>query len=112
MACDGESPCRECKGSGSECSMDPAECGHAVLPSSDNLLERAFMARIRADEYREALAALQQEFESRAQTSSTSSAGSSGVRRSAGSASRRRRRRGSASRARSCSRSEPASSAR
>jgi hypothetical protein len=59
MACDGESPCRECKGSGSECSMDPAECGHAVLPSSDNLLERAFMARIRADEYREALAALQ-----------------------------------------------------
>ena len=54
MACDCENPCRECKGSGSECSMDPAECGHAVLPSSDNLLERAFMARIRADEYREA----------------------------------------------------------
>ena len=31
----------------------------------DNLLERAFMARIRADEYREALAALQQEFDER-----------------------------------------------
>jgi len=31
--------------------------------ASDNLLERAFMARIRADEYREALAALQQEFD-------------------------------------------------
>jgi hypothetical protein len=35
------------------------------MPSSDNLLERAFMARIRADEYREALAALQQEFDAR-----------------------------------------------
>jgi len=35
MACDCQSPCRECKGNGSECSMDPAECGHAVLPSSD-----------------------------------------------------------------------------
>jgi hypothetical protein len=34
------------------------------MPADDNLLERAFMARIRADEYREALAALQQEFES------------------------------------------------
>ena len=33
--------------------------------STDNLLERAFMARIRADEYREALAALQQEFDER-----------------------------------------------
>ena len=33
--------------------------------SSDNLLERAFMARIRADEHREALAALQQEFDER-----------------------------------------------
>ena len=33
--------------------------------SDDNLLERAFMARIRADEYREALAALQQEFDAR-----------------------------------------------
>ena len=33
--------------------------------SDDNLLERAFMARIRADEYREALAALQQEFDER-----------------------------------------------
>ena len=33
--------------------------------SSDNLLERAFMARIRADEYREALAALQREFDAR-----------------------------------------------
>lgn len=31
----------------------------------DNLLERAFMARIRADEYREALAALQREFDER-----------------------------------------------
>jgi len=31
----------------------------------DNLLERAFMARLRADEYREALAALQQEFDER-----------------------------------------------
>ena len=31
----------------------------------DNPLERAFMARIRADEYREALAALQQEFDER-----------------------------------------------
>jgi len=65
MACDCENPCRECKGNGSECSMDPAECGHAGLPSSDNLLERAFMARIRADEYREALAALQREFDER-----------------------------------------------
>jgi len=45
--------------------MDPAECGHAVLPSSDNLLEQAFMARIRADEYREKLAKLREEFESR-----------------------------------------------
>ena len=58
MACDCESPCHEC-------SMDPAECGHAVLPSSDNLLERAFMARIRADEHREDLAALQREFDER-----------------------------------------------
>jgi len=33
--------------------------------TSDNLLERAFMARIRADEYREALAALQREFDER-----------------------------------------------
>ncbi len=33
--------------------------------SSDNLLERAFMARIRADEYRGDLAALQQEFDER-----------------------------------------------
>ena len=33
--------------------------------SDDNLLERAFMARLRADEYREALAALQQEFDER-----------------------------------------------
>ena len=33
--------------------------------SDDNLLERAFMARIRADEYREALAALQREFDER-----------------------------------------------
>ena len=65
MACDCENPCRECKGNGSECSMDPAECGHAVLPSSDNLLERAFMARIRADEYQEKLAKLREEFESR-----------------------------------------------
>ena len=65
MACDCESPCRECKGNGSECSMDPAECGHAVLPSSDNLLEQAFMARIRADEHRADLKALQQEFDER-----------------------------------------------
>ena len=65
MACDGERPCRECKGGGAECSMDPAECGHAVLPSNDNLLEHAFMARIRADEYREELAKLREEFESR-----------------------------------------------
>ena len=35
------------------------------MPSNDNLLEHAFMARIRADEYREALAALQQEFDER-----------------------------------------------
>ena len=35
------------------------------MPSNDNLLERAFMARIRADEYRDALAALQQEFDER-----------------------------------------------
>lgn len=33
--------------------------------ADDNLLERAFMARIRADEYREALAALQREFDER-----------------------------------------------
>lgn len=45
--------------------MDPAECGHAVPPSSDNLLEHAFMARIRADEHREALAALRKEFDER-----------------------------------------------
>jgi hypothetical protein len=35
------------------------------MPADENLLERAFMARIRADEYREALAALQQEFDAR-----------------------------------------------
>jgi len=35
------------------------------MPADDNLLERAFMARIRADAYREALAALQQEFDER-----------------------------------------------
>ena len=35
------------------------------MASNDNLLEHAFMARIRADEYREALAALQQEFDER-----------------------------------------------
>ena len=35
------------------------------MPSSDNLLEQAFMARIRADEYREDLAALQREFDER-----------------------------------------------
>jgi hypothetical protein len=35
------------------------------MPADENPLERAFMARIRADEYREALAKLQQEFESR-----------------------------------------------
>ena len=34
------------------------------MPSNDNLLERAFMARIRADEYREKLAKLREEFES------------------------------------------------
>ena len=33
--------------------------------SDDNLLEQAFMARIRADEYREELAKLREEFESR-----------------------------------------------
>ena len=33
--------------------------------ASDNLLERAFMARIRADEYEQELAALQQEFDER-----------------------------------------------
>jgi len=51
----------------------PAECGAAKRPpteqeiqiSTNNPLERAFMARIRADEYREALAALQQEFDER-----------------------------------------------
>jgi hypothetical protein len=37
----------------------------AALMADDNLLERAFMARIRADEYREALAALQREFDER-----------------------------------------------
>ena len=65
MACDCENPCRECKGNGSECSMDPAECGHAVPPASDNLLERAFMARLRADEYRAELKALEEEFNDR-----------------------------------------------
>jgi hypothetical protein len=35
------------------------------MPADENPLERAFMARIRADEYREALAALQKEFEER-----------------------------------------------
>jgi hypothetical protein len=64
MACDCENPCRECKGDGSECSMDPAECGHAVLPG-DNLLERAFMARLRGDEHRAELKALQDEFNER-----------------------------------------------
>jgi hypothetical protein len=43
--------------------MDPAECGHVVLP--DNLLERAFMARIRAEEYGAKLKTLQQEFNDR-----------------------------------------------
>ena len=33
--------------------------------ASDNLLERAFLARIRVDEYRAALAALQKEFDAR-----------------------------------------------
>ena len=33
------------------------------MPADENPLERAFMARIRADEHREALAALQQEFD-------------------------------------------------
>ncbi len=33
--------------------------------ASDNLLERAFMARIRADEYEQELAALQKEFDER-----------------------------------------------
>ena len=65
MACDCENPCRECKGNGSECSMDPAECGHAVLPADDNLLERAFMARIRAEEFQGELAKLREEFEAR-----------------------------------------------
>ena len=36
-----------------------------MMASNDNLLERAFMARIRAEEYREDLAALQQEFDER-----------------------------------------------
>ena len=35
------------------------------MPADENLLEHAFMARIRADEYREALAALQREFDER-----------------------------------------------
>ena len=35
------------------------------MSGDDNLLEQAFMARIRADEYREALAALQREFDER-----------------------------------------------
>ena len=35
------------------------------MPADVNPLERAFMARIRADEHREALAALQQEFDER-----------------------------------------------
>ena len=35
------------------------------MPADENPLEQAFMARIRADEYREALAALQQEFDER-----------------------------------------------
>jgi hypothetical protein len=61
MACDCEIPCRECK-AGRIRESDPAS---AAMASTDNLLERAFMARIRADEYREALAALQQEFDAR-----------------------------------------------
>ena len=65
MTCDCEIPCRECKVGGSEYCTDPAECGHAVLPSSDNLLERAFMARIRADEYAQELNRLQKEFNER-----------------------------------------------
>jgi hypothetical protein len=39
--------------------------GAVLMASNDNLLEQAFMARIRADEYREALAALQKEFDER-----------------------------------------------
>ena len=35
------------------------------MSADENPLERAFMARIRADEYREALAALQREFDER-----------------------------------------------
>ena len=35
------------------------------MPADENPLERAFMARIRADEYREKLAKLREAFESR-----------------------------------------------
>ena len=65
MACDCQSLYREGKVGGFEYCTDLAECGHAGLPSSDNLLERAFMAQLRAAEYQERLAALQQEFNER-----------------------------------------------
>ena len=54
MACDCENPCRECK-------VEEVE----IVDETPLLLESAFMARIKADEYREALAALQQEFDER-----------------------------------------------
>ncbi|MFA7121043.1 MAG: hypothetical protein WC277_06155 [Bacilli bacterium] len=54
MHCDCETPCRECKEEEVE-----------IVDETPLLLESAFMARIKADEYREALAALQKEFDER-----------------------------------------------
>ena len=65
MTCDCQSLYREGKVGGFEYCTDLAECGHAGLPSSDNLLEQAFMAQHRAAEYQEKLAKLREEFESR-----------------------------------------------
>lgn len=54
MHCDCETSCRECKEEEVE-----------IVDETPLLLESAFMARIKADEYREALAALQKEFDER-----------------------------------------------
>ena len=65
MASDCQSLYREGKAGGFEYCTDLAECGHAGLPSSDNLLERAYMAQLRAKEFQGKLAKLREEFESR-----------------------------------------------
>lgn len=66
-------PCRDCPGDDGGCMEHPAECGVAKRPptdqeiqiSTDNLLERAFMTQIKAEEYAADLRVLQQEFDKR-----------------------------------------------